>query len=114
MKKSLALFTLLTPLVSHAFPTGDFVCGKGDTTNDISISSTLVGAESVPYMKVHIKRPELESRLSGMALLIEITDKESGEVQRRISLPGSNVDISYTKDDELELTKSANKCRRVN
>ena len=110
---ALAALSVLSSFSAMAYPVGDFVCGKGDTTNEISISKMTVGAETLPYMKVHIQRPELESRLSGFALLIEITDKTSGVVQRWISLPGSNVDISYTKDDELESTKSANKCRRV-
>jgi hypothetical protein len=104
--------TVLFCGVACAFPEGTFVCGSGDTTNEMSISKVTVGAETVPFLKVSIQRPELVSNLSGVGLLIEITDKKSGDVERRLKLPGSNIDISYTKDDEISLATSASRCRR--
>jgi hypothetical protein len=114
MKKSFLVVCgiLFSTISAWAFPEGSFVCGTGDVTNEITITKTTVASETVPFLKVHIKRPELESKLSGVGLLIEITDKKTSDVERRIILPGSNVDISYTKDDEIGFANFASRCRR--
>ena len=113
MKITFILAAFLLSLNANAFPSGIFECGKGQTTSRVEIEKVTVGMATLPRLKVTLRRPDLDSELIGMGLLLTIKDKKTGEIERRLTLPGSNFDLRYTENDELELLSAPKRCSKV-
>lgn len=97
---------------AQAFPTGLYDCGEGSTTSRIEIEAVTVGSIRLPRLTVTLRQVDLESQTSGLGLLLTTTDKKTGEVERRMRLPGSNVDLKYTEADKLQILNQSKRCVR--